>query len=81
MREKQSYWHSEEAGVYCGAMREGKQCPEVQTGEKHREDRCLQDPTRKVSGRAKEAGTEVVRATQSGAGLHKPSLEVLRFRF
>ena len=35
MREKQSYWHSEEAGVYCGAMREGKQCPEVQTGEKH----------------------------------------------
>lgn len=35
MREKQSYWHSEEAGVYCGAMREGKQCPEVQTGDKH----------------------------------------------
>lgn len=35
MREKQSYWHSEEAGVYCGAVWEGKQCPEVQTGEKH----------------------------------------------
>ena len=54
---------------------------ELLYGCRGREDRCLQDPKRKVSGRAKEAGTEVVRATQSGAGLHKPSLEVLRFRF
>lgn len=36
---------------------------------------------RKVGGRAEEAGTEVVRATESGAGLHRPSLEALRFRF
>lgn len=54
---------------------------ELLYGCRSREDRCLQDPMRKVGGRAEEAGTEVVRATQSGAGLHRPSLEVLRFRF
>ena len=54
---------------------------ELLYGCRSREDKCLQDPTRKVGGRAEEAGAEVVRATQSGAGLHRPSLEVLRFRF
>lgn len=54
---------------------------EMPYGCRGHEDRCLQDPVRKVGGRAEEAGTEVVRATESGAGLHRPSLEALRFRF
>lgn len=58
MREKQSYWHSEEAGVYCGLC--GKESSalksrlvrntlvEMPYGCKGHEDRCLQDLARKV---------------------------------
>ena len=38
-------------------------------------------PAGKVSRRTYDAETEVVRTEQTGAGVRRPSLEALRFRF